>query len=122
MSSLLKMLPYYSPSWDQDGQLFTVEKDGVEYVFHRRNNTYVCDMRPHLFGVEDNIANIATVEENERLYTKAEVERARRGRALSNGGAAPSIKDLAKMLRLGMLHCTCLSVDQLVVIKRHPSV
>jgi hypothetical protein len=111
--SFAKLSDAYPISWDQDGQLFTVEKDGVEYVSHRRNNTYVCDMRPYIFGVEDNVANISTVEENERLYTKAEVERARKARALSNGGAAPSIKDLAKMLRLGMVQGTDLSPEDL---------
>ena len=89
---------YYPVQWVQSEQIVIVEVHGVDYIFSRRNNVYVCDMRQYLDQDMDASGLVATVEANERLYTKAEVERAREARELSAGGGC--IKSLAKMLRL----------------------
>jgi hypothetical protein len=106
-----KISEKFTISWLQTENIIIVEVDSVEYIFRRRNNIYVCDMRASLFHMETALAS--TVDEYKTLYSKAEAERAQRARELANTAAAPPIKTLARILTTGMIQGTDLTPTDL---------
>jgi hypothetical protein len=58
------------------GESFTVHMPSQDVVFERRNKLYVADWCEEKEIAVDGTAN-TTVQENERLYTKEEVRRAK---------------------------------------------
>ena len=87
--------------YDFEVDEFKVTYHGRALTFRRYGAIYACDTR--------DCANSAlcsameTIAGNEQLYSKAEVARARKAKALSAKLGYPSIKDYAKMVRTGVL-------------------
>jgi hypothetical protein len=58
--------------YDKDDSLMEVDMGGRIFIFKRNSrNVYICDMEPHFLG--NQLAYSATVADNERLYTKADI-------------------------------------------------
>ena len=100
------------PDWNTDTFEF---QDGTVLVFRRvqelteedrQLDVYVCDMREEqaLTSELALVGSSGTVEENERLYTKKEVERAYAATALWKNMNNPGMEVFSKMLTRGTVH------------------
>lgn len=86
----------------EQGSAFVVHvTDHISFRFERKvNNLYVCNME----SLVSNIASAhATVAENEALYTKREVDAARRAKQFIKELGYPSMAETMKMIHFGGL-------------------
>ena len=81
---------------------FRVEYGGHPMVFSRHGAIYACDMRTSAIATVP-CTSMETVSGNERLYSRAEVFKARNAKVVSAKLGYPSVKDFAKMVRNGVV-------------------
>lgn len=91
----------YRPNY---GFIVTVT-DGGEYHFKKsKSGLYVCDFDQYpVYKLNAALALVQTVAQNEQLYTKREVEDARKAREIMKQLAYPSIKDMVAMIKNGVI-------------------
>ena len=91
--------------WDQEHGTITVYATGGVFEFSREDNLYVCDMSSAMGTATGVTALIQTVEGNEKLYTKRQVQGAERARALCEELGFVSNQDLVKLVKRGIPGC-----------------
>jgi hypothetical protein len=80
--------------------------DGGEYHFKKPSSSlYVCDFDkyPVVYKINAAIALVQTVSQSEQLYTKREVEDARKAKEIIKQLAYPSIKDMVSLIKNGVI-------------------
>jgi hypothetical protein len=82
------------------GESFTVHMPSQDVVFERRNKLYIAEWCEEREEAVDGIAN-ATMQENERLYTKEEVRRARAAYEFLRNSGYPSMLEAAHLISDG---------------------
>jgi hypothetical protein len=82
------------------GESFTVHMPSQDVVFERRNKLYVAEWCEEREIAADGIAN-TTVQENERLYTKEEVRRAKAAYEFLRNSGYPSMSEAAHLVSDG---------------------
>ena len=87
---------------------FLVKTDSKYYMFSKKGNLYVCDFSSQ----NSQMAMVQTVEENESLYTKRQVEDAKIARDLKKQLGYASDKDLIKLINSGgIINCPVTAHD-----------
>jgi len=99
---------------ESEDDIFRVQmvNDGPIYLFKRKCGVYVHNTNDHKSIIENKKLLTVTVSENERKYTKREVERAKHARDLYDKLGYPSTAALVKMVSSGgILNCDITAKD-----------
>ena len=100
--SFARLSKDFDIDWDQ---VITVHADGHVFEFVREENLFVCDMSRIAQPDGGVTAMIQTVEGNEKLYTKRQVQGAERARVLCEELGFVSNQDLVKLIKRGIPGC-----------------
>ena len=103
--SFARLSEDFDIDWDQERGIITVHADGQVFEFIREDNLFVCDMGGLLRSDNDVTAMIQTVEGNEKLYTKRQVQGAEKARMLCEELGFVSNQDLVKLVKRGIPGC-----------------
>ena len=103
--SFARLSEDFDIDWDQDQGVITVHSEGQMFEFKREENLFVCDMGRLAQPDGEVTAMIQTVEGNEKLYTKRQVQGAERARLLCEELGFVSNQDLVKLVKRGILGC-----------------